>query len=49
MQNGAWLQGQGMMITEQNDPLWEQVGTGLRIAYAVGTSPTFHLLRLFWK
>lgn len=36
IENGAWLQGQGMMITEQNDPLWEQVGTGLRIAYAVG-------------
>ncbi|MCO5604527.1 hypothetical protein L7F22_058694 [Adiantum nelumboides] len=36
LQNGAWLQGQGMAIAEQNDPLWEQVGTGLRIAYAIG-------------
>lgn len=36
LENGAWLQGQGMTIVEQNDPLWEQVGTGLRIVYATG-------------
>lgn len=36
LENGVWLQGQGMTIDEQNDPLWEQVGTGLRIAYAMG-------------
>eukprot|EP00250_Pteridium_aquilinum_P014543 c22052_g1_i1 orf=516-1757(+) len=36
LENGAWMHGQRMTVVEQNDPLWEQVGTGLRTTYAIG-------------
>lgn len=36
MENRAWIQGQPMTVVEQNDPLWEQIGAGFRITYAIG-------------
>lgn len=36
MENRTWIQGQAMTVVEQDDPLWEQIGAGFRIAYAIG-------------
>lgn len=35
-QGGAWLRGKSLSEVDESDPLWEQIGAGLRITYAAG-------------
>eukprot|EP00250_Pteridium_aquilinum_P011931 c20399_g2_i1 orf=220-1464(-) len=36
LQSGAWLRNKSANEVDESDPLWEQIGAGLRITYAAG-------------
>lgn len=36
LESGAWLRGKSLSEVDDNDPLWEQIGVGLRLTYAAG-------------